>query len=320
MLVKSHIGLPHPIFADCKQGIVTAAPSYIVREEEPPTGRQRAFDLLCCFPPFPRALRNNGEPVFCEPGFAAGSSGQASSKERFLILSGYGPFLNCAIGQGDELDNATFTANTMRWLTDNKQRKYCLFFQDNKVVSKFDVPLFQPPIPDVHTINDLLRDMENENLFNRFVLDLVPKNRILRVLLGLTLFALPMYGLRRFARARYRQDYAVPLVEGKLAHLVADYVPPLARRQHHALRAGDFREAAHVLARECFENAPGGRQATAPPISVPPDDALLKAVKQLWSLAFTEDATPIGAEEFGRIVTMVDRVKAALARGTLCWK
>jgi hypothetical protein len=320
MVLKSHIGVPHPIFADCVWGIVTDRPSFIhaVRLEK------SSIELLCSFPPFwsTRSGFNQFGPkepyIVKEPGFVAASSSAAQSKERVVILPGHSLFLNCALAQRD-LDNATFATNTLQWLKDGN-RKYCLFVKDSQAVTRFNVPLIQPPMPTARKLNDLLRGLETENFFNRELLKLIPKQQILRVLLTLTLIGLAIYGFRRYGAARHRQDYNVPLIETKLARLVIDFLPPLTRRRHQTLRGNDFKEAARVVARECFESGHAGLPPQ-PPVPVGGDHAALThAVGLLWPLAHGENVRPVPADAFSRVVELARQVKAALALGTLRWK
>jgi hypothetical protein len=330
IVVKGHIGSRHPIFAECDAGIVVDKPSFLDRAVgNGNLNEKKRIDILCSFPPFWNLQVNRRQfggvikdrHIVSEPGFAAASAGTPDSKERVVILSGHSLFLNCALAQRD-LDNATFTINTIRWLTDSK-RKYCLFVHDNKAVTKFDVPLLLPPIPTPRMINDFLRALEEENFFNRILVDNISKQRLLRVLLTLSLVGLAVYGFRRYGLARHRQDYNVPLVATKLAQVVADFLPPLVRRRHHALRGNDFLGAARAVARECFEGAHRGRQPSEPPVWVgPPRDraALEHAVGRLWLLARGDDHPPVSADAFSQIALLADQVKAALARGTLRWK
>jgi hypothetical protein len=319
LVVKGYIGQPHPLFADCTQGIVVDQPSYLERVVN--KDQKATVHILCSFPPF-RTNVDGERTLLGEPGFVAASDDKANAQQRVVILSGHSLFLNCAIGQRD-LDNATFTANTIRWLTDSKERKYCLFVKDDQAVTKFDVPLLLPPMPTSRMINDFLRALEQENFFNRMVVDNIAKNKILRVLVTLSLIGLAIYGFRRYSLARHRQDYNVPLVETKLARLVADFLPPLARRRHHALRSRDFREAARALARESFLSG-RGRLPAKPPIPAgvnePERAALGGAVERLWRIATGQDVLPVTADAFSGIVEQAGRVKTALTRGTLRWQ
>ena len=322
IVVQGYVGVPHPLFANCTRGLVIDKPSYLQYDgaADPRKAAVKA-NILSSFPPFPvvRAFKSR---IVRDPGFIAASSGKRDSKERVVIVSGHSLFLNCALAQRD-LDNATFATNTIRWLTDNKQRKYCLFVKDSQTVAKFDVPLLMPPMPTTRMINDFLRALEEENFFNRIILDHISKNRILRVLMAFSLIGLVIYGFRRYALARHRQDYTVPLVQTKLTRLVSDFIPPLARRRHHALRSRDFREAARALAHECFVRPPGGRQPKTPPVAAVGDAHdranLEYAVGRLWSLASGAEAGPISADTFSHLVELAGYVKTALARGTLRW-
>jgi hypothetical protein len=238
-----------------------------------------------------------------EPAIVMGTPASSNAPGRVLLIAGHGVFLNSSIGQ-QSLDNAHFTANVIAWLT-AKKRKHCLFVDERgKIITKFDVPLAALPLPTLRQVNQLLRNLEQENFFNRMLLDHVPRYRVLRIALAICLVGLTVYGFRRFARARHRQDFAVPLMEAKLAQVVEDYTPPLARRQQHALRANDFREAARVLARECLESIEG--QGKARPRS--------PAEERLHEVAYGDNTEPISAAQFGQIVTLAAELRAGAVK------
>jgi hypothetical protein len=317
-----HIGHGHPIFEGCENGIVLNKPSYMLPTR--PQAHVTAIEVLSSFPPFrapqeytPPArvfppepakqpkLLGPGDPVpkrfdlITEPAIAVGTPGDSNAPGRMLLIAGHGVFLNSSIGQ-QSLDNAHFTANVIAWLT-AKKRKHCLFVDERgQIIKKFDVPLAALPLPNLRQVNQLLRNLEQENFFNRMLLDHVPRYRILRIALAIGLVGLTVYGFRRFARARHRQDFAVPLMEAKLAQVEEDYNPPLTRRQQHAFRANDFREAACVLARECLEAIEV--QGEAHPRS--------PAEKRLQEVAYGDGTEPISAAEFGKIVTLAAEVRA----------
>jgi len=197
--INDHRRSDHPIFARCEKGIATNAPSYILR------GPHCPVELLCSFP-FVRT--RDAKPRFViEDGyaFAVGSSGKPSSTDRVLFLSGHGVFMNVMLAQGDT-DNLDFAVNTLRWLTNDKKRAFCLFLEENQVITDFNVPIGEPPMPTARIFNDLLRGLEEENFFNRLLLANLPKRSIQRWLLALALVGLAMFGLQRVLRARFRQD------------------------------------------------------------------------------------------------------------------
>jgi hypothetical protein len=201
--IKIHYnkGLTHPLFVGCKKGIATNRPSFILTEP----GCTAA--VLCSFPPFPGHADFEGmlRGTAPEPAFAVGSSPAVGTTSRLLLLAGHGQFMNGMLGQSDN-DNLQFTQNILRWLTDNKQRKYCLFIEENQVMPDFAVPLGDLPLPTARIINDLMRGLQEENFFNRLLLENVGKQAILRVVLALTLFSITILGLQRVLRARFRQD------------------------------------------------------------------------------------------------------------------
>jgi hypothetical protein len=207
VLIKYDSSLTHPIFAGCKKGIATNAPSFLQRGPKCPA------EPLCNFP---RILQQNRNFLFVlEEGeaFAVGSSGKTDSSSRMLFLSGHGVFMNVMLGQRDT-DNLTFACNVLRWLSNNKQRKYCLFLEENQVFADFTVPIGEPPLPTARIVNDLLRGLEEENFFNRLLLENVPKRPLLlRAVLLVALIGLTIFGLQRLLQARFHRDKAVPRIK-----------------------------------------------------------------------------------------------------------
>jgi hypothetical protein len=306
ILAKDCIGNKHPIFANCTKGIVAYNSSFIRR------GAGSDTKLLSCFPPFPSPARFPPPGRLWEPAFIVGA-------DRVLIMASHTPFTNSPPTHRDTTDNLTFMTNTLTWLTDNRQRKHALFVDNGLVVTDFDVPLVDIEItPEM--FNAILRQAENINFANQLLLDYLPKQTLLRVLLVVGLVAMTFYGLWRFAAARFRQDDSVPLVEAKLAQAEADQLPPMVRRQRIRLQANNFLEAACVVARECFER--DGRPPPGRPVVVAGTPAerheLQWAVDKLWALAQgAVDTEALPVDSFAAVVRLAARVKAGLARGAL---
>jgi hypothetical protein len=305
ILIKNHFGVPHRAFSGCDKGIVVNQPSFIVR------GEDCEFAVLSSFPPF---YTPDGGLVEV-PAFAVGTN-DPDARSRLLLLASYSQFWNSAYVQR-ETDNKAFMTNTIDWLVSGKkQRKFALYVFEGEVVTNFDVPLIDLPVPTRQMLNHLLRDMEEENFFNDFIA--AEKPSVLRIALVLGVALLGLYGLQRYLRAHFRRDYTVPLLEAKQAYLAADDTPPLVRREQQRLRAGDFGEAARALARECFEAAGGG---DAPPVVASGQSALVAAVATLWALAHGDGfAEPVSADAFGRIAALAELVREAFAQGRLRWE
>jgi hypothetical protein len=323
-LLKGYLDRWHPLFARCTQGLVANRPSVLLLQPG------AAVTVLGAYPPFPPVLITPKGHVSHDQAFAVGSP--ADSGERLLFVSSQTVFCNDLLGRKD-IDNWQFTVNTVRWLAENpatgKKRKRVLFLHDGKVVDDFDVWVDELPPMTSRMINNLIRDLEDENFFNLLALDVADRDdpdrakvKLLRVLLLAGLVLLTGYGWSRYRRARYRRDATVPLVEARLAQTAAEAVPPVVKRDRLTLRGGDFREAARTLARLCFEESPGGRRAARPPQVVGAGragDTLAGAVDRLWELAYGTTVEPLSANAFAGLVDLVARVQEALRRGTLQW-
>jgi hypothetical protein len=201
ILAKDFRAKPHPIFAQCEKGMATNKPSCISRHAGCP------FETLCSFP-FVRA--RDPKPGFFiaeDYAFAVGNGATGGPSHRVLFLSGHGVFINVMLAQ-DDIDNLTFATNILRWLTNDKQRRHCLFVEENQVFTDFSVPIGEPPMPTAKLINDLLRGWEEENFFNRLLLENVRKDTIQKWLLATAVIGLAVFGFRQMLKARFRQDHA----------------------------------------------------------------------------------------------------------------
>lgn len=326
--------MSHPSFRGLKQGIATNQPSSILRYQE------CNLRVLASFPPeyesaFSGMLRGRGRMRFgefkrewenfpallSEPGaFAYGTAASAGDKDRVLILGGHGVFINGMMGQRDN-DNYRFAENCLRWLSDNGKRKHALFIEEGKVVTDFNVPLAEFPMPPLQVINELLHGLEKENFFNRLLLDIVPADQLLRIIFVILSIGLALYALRRLARARHWIEPTLPRITAKLARKTPE-LPILTQRQRALVEAGNFWEAACDLARHCFES--DGHRPAHPPLAVEGGKhqraALQRHVHLLWQLAYVQPPQPISVDRFAQLVALMETVHAALADGTLAYR
>lgn len=136
-----------------------------------------------------------------------------SGKGRALVLSDQSVFINSMMIQDDN-DNFDFAVQTVRWLTDNGKRKRVYFLEDGEPVSNFNVSLkdglsgskrsIELPENPVAVVNHVLTNWEDDNIFNRLILERF--GNIHRVVSGIAVLvtaALIAYGYFRLRRVRH---------------------------------------------------------------------------------------------------------------------
>jgi hypothetical protein len=320
----------HPLFRGVKH-LATNAPAYLQQQ------RQVAdLHILAQFPA--GCTDDRGWPLQGNPIFALGNDASEGTR---LILGGHGVFMN------DEMynkDNILFARNCVDWFTRSKDgkkiRDSALFYVDDQIKTKFEVPLRRlptPPVPPIELLNRLIRRLEGENFFNKFSLTLasppnvgdpatrmaIGKERILRWLgIGLGLLVL-LHLFRKLLGTRYARDPRVPLLASNNLSGHVSTEPLMDQRQRGMLYEGNLWEAARELSRQCFTDYADRALSSPPPrpeIVVrggdPGRQGLVTKVRQLWDLAYGPP-TPVLPMRFRRLVVEADEVKEALASGAL---
>jgi hypothetical protein len=213
-------------------------------------------------------------------------------------------------------------------LKDGK-RRYALFVEDGRIADEFDVGLtVLPPMrmPPTQVLNRLLRGLEDENIFNR-LLDRIPRDRIVRVVLLLVTLFLLIYGCKRLLGARHRIEAAVPLLTPLPSPVPAMEMSLAAQRQQALLRGGNLQEPARDLARFFFaELAPV--PAHHPGEDAPPAYSasgnwlerrwLARHIPHLWQLAYG-DPGRISRRQFARLPAILDRLAQIFRAGRFQW-
>jgi hypothetical protein len=320
-LIKEGVDAGHPAFRGIRKGIATNRPSYL-------DSRESDLFLLAAFDPGSRA--DDGADLLRETiGYAFGTRGD--SPERVLILAGEGVFINGMMAQFDN-DNLLFSLNALRWLKADGRRR-ALVLYNGEAVTRFDLPLTPPfniPIPPVHVLNQMLRELENEGILRRLLHEEVGPENLLRIALGIVSVGLVLYGAKRLFATRHQQE-AVPLIVGRSAGPAP--VRPLAQqRQQELLLRDNLWEPAQALARQWFvEHA-----RIEPPLWDEADGAasprclarggwlarrkLTRQVRQLWSYATRDPARPVTLAEFRRVGLLHDALTQAAREGRLTFE
>ena len=113
-------------------------------------------------------------------------------------------------------DNANFlfTQNTLRWVSNEGRRRRVLFLDDGAIVKKFEVSLTEVPdptktpperlpLPPVDVFNQVLASWQEDDIFNRLILERFSMGQILSGLTVSLSVALVLYGSYRLWRGRY---------------------------------------------------------------------------------------------------------------------
>jgi hypothetical protein len=309
----------HPLFEGITQGIATNQPSYLHPGKK----------LLPALAVFSRdCWIQSGVTRFelFEPPIFIAASTNDQGPGRVVVIAGHGVFMNGMMAQRDN-DNFTFACNCIRWLTDGGKRQRVLLLEEGTVQREFEVPLKElpmPPMPPAHMLNKVLRGLEEERFFDRVLLRLFSRERIVAAVLLVLSVVLLLYGASRLMRARYRHEPAVPLVAAGPLALADGDLPVMTQRYRDVVCGGNLWEAARALARSSFD-APAavmpGHAAKAPPVAVAGGwrqrRTLGRQVRRLWELAYGQRPVPIAPAQFARVAAVVQTVRAALADGTL---
>ncbi len=300
--------------------VATNRPSFLLR-----TGRPHGLPVVARLPAgctYPREAGLLARMPLLE--FAVGGE---VGDGRLLVLADHSIFINDMMLQQDT-DNIDFTYNCIEWLTQGKEsRTRVLFVEEGEVNSAFDIPLKQVDVPLppeevlVPLADQALSEIEQENVFNKLILDMVPYQTLVGALvLGLTTM-LAFYGLYRLIRSRHRFDLWAPLLEKALAKQQPG--TSLSEQRHRAmLGQGNLWEPARALAKEAFAAAGVGTAGAAMPAVRVTGGwwqrwTLGGRALRLWRLAHSGRPVRVSPAGFARLVRELEELKAALAAGTV---
>jgi hypothetical protein len=245
-LLRQVLGLtPHQILSGLERPVATNRPSSIdhllpplglVAELDAPGRRYAIFD---------RRIEVPNRVMFA-------AVGEFKQKGRAAVLADHSVFINSMMWQTDN-DNIRFAYNIARWLKDDRRTDVLLYY-DGEIQSSFDVNLTyaRPPFPPIEALvplaNQVIGEMEQEDLFNRMVLDAAGGHeRILRGLMLVFTLGLIVQGGYWFLNSKFRTE----LRPAKAAPAAAP-VPDLERRHQAILARGNLVESAHELAHQTF--------------------------------------------------------------------
>lgn len=307
----------HPICQGLTRGLATNRPSFLL------VGGA-LLHPLASFAEDCRYIDGAGEHMLPENAAFIAASNAARLAGRVVVVAGQGVFLNSMLMQKDN-DNFTFTWNTIRWLAEGPRgpRQYALFVSQGKAVTHFALPLTRLgpiPVPPIRVINHMIRALEKENVFNRFLLS-VGKGPYLRVLLVVASLIVLIGGAWRIMNARFRLDTRVPLLVGKQP-IAAPALPAQWLRQEELRRIGNYWEPAQVLARQFFLDHAGLTVPLWDEKSPPPRlessanfwrrHKLTRQIHALWNLAGSSPANGVSARQFDKLLRLLADASASL--------
>ena len=111
------------------------------------------------------------------------------------------------------------------------------------------------PIPPIQVVNRMIRELENENVFNRFLISQIGKEPYLRILLVMASLVVLIGGAWRIMNGRFRLDTRVPLLIGK-QQLAPPAQPVAWQRQEELHRLGNYSEPCRCWRGNSFSSMP----------------------------------------------------------------
>jgi hypothetical protein len=302
-----------------KLPVATNRPSFLTKEE------RSGF-----FAEFPKdSTIGNRQPRSSEMFFGFRSS---SGKGKILVLSDHSVFINGMMLQ-DDTGNFEFAQNCVKWLMagdSGTKRTKALFVDEGQIRQNFEVAVQHVPnsaISPVYLVNNVIAKMEDDNFFNRLILQRIPIGRIISALAIIVTIAMIVYGFYRLARGSYHLELKVPLAIHGGDQLVS--AGAIVNLRHRSLiKTNNFWEAARELARDCFFGLGPESQRTAlagelrTPIFAVQGGWFQRRrwqrrMQSLWRLAHESRPQRISRRQFVQLVLKVEEIKSAVQDGTL---
>lgn len=247
----------HPLLAGVSQ-LATNQPSWIELDGFLDRWQVLSVALVQRRFPFENGIRQNIPPIML-------LASVPEEEGRVVLLPGHGVFMNGMMVLNE--DNFRFADNTVRWLSNDGQRKYVLFYHEGKLQKQLDVPLTIPPtlpIPTAEMINKLLRGLENENFFNKLLLSYVSKSRLLQYFfLSALIILIVLAGLRivHWMRASKLTSGAFIRLFGRLLTNKQQEKPVVIQRRNQIVQSNLFSEPARMVAKQWLDTIFGNETA-----------------------------------------------------------
>jgi hypothetical protein len=327
--------------------LATNRPTYI---EEPVDYRGEYQHPLARLPKSSINSRT-GQGFFRAPLFAVGGDGRdlpGRPGYAFLAVADSSVFINQMVME-QNTDNLEFTFRTIEYLQGpDKHRKRCLFFENGRIIEKFDglrgaLAKPKPKIPPESMPNigslfgknqdklvawaDNLADKVQTNDWLHETLvgprgSARERNRFggwVEVVAVFLAIAISLFLLRRSWRARHAMDVPPPPTTGAGA---ASTGPPgvFDRRQRELVRRNNLYEPVRNLMREFFDSvgAPPNPGPRLPTLEISDEvrkpESLRQAIRDMWRIAYGPP-THISAQRWFELEPYFDRLRKAHADG-----
>jgi hypothetical protein len=315
--------------------VATNQSSFIIAEALGAEMRQPVARLPrgCVTAPSPRWGDAAPPPVAVDGAlFAAGGYGDTRRGEfpyRFLAMADQSVFINqMLIEPGTQ--NLELTYRVIEYLQGPTQRKRCLFYENGRVVERFDdlrhafaKPKPPLPLPNLNAMQEklvdmgdkLVDDLQTRDVPNKLLLRAFSLGSIARLaLLGLTLYGM-WFLLKRMFSARKPTDAPPPPA---VAGVAAGPPGVFDRRQKELARRNNVYEPVRDAVREFFHSL-GARGGERPPEvvvtrAVRKPNSLRLAVADFWKLAFGPPQE-LTVARWTELEGYFDRVRQAHADG-----
>lgn len=300
---------------------------------------------------FPKSARVNGRQPFSPPLLAVGGDGPArvlSPGYSFLAVADSSIYINQMLLE-PETDNYKFALRTVEYLQGpDKARKRCVFYENGRVVDRFDVlrEALRPPRPklppgampnlgplfgkhqDKFTafLDAKADELQGRDVLHRTAVGPPGSERERTSAAGwaeraavVAAVAVVFVLLRRLWGGRHPQDTPPPPTTGAGA---ASTGPPgvFDRRQREMVRRNNVYEPVSHLVREFFAaaGAPPNPGPRLPPLEVTrairKPESLRLAVRDMWRLAYGPPVA-LTAQRWFELEPYFDRLKQAHAAG-----
>jgi hypothetical protein len=246
-----------------------------------------------------------------------------------VVLADHSVFINGMMLQSDN-GNFDFAYNCVKWLSDSDKRRNVLFFDEGTMVLDFTVPvtnLPMPPISPLEAANHVVAALEEDNLFNKLILEHFTLRQIASgwaVVLTALLMGFVFY---RLMRSGYHLDTQVPLLpqgvgQARPAAAIVD------QRRQSLLQDGNLWEAARDVARQWFADLGYQPAAAATPDQLARLSVRIHAgwwqrrrlreqVSRLWRLAFHPEPRRVSRRDFDRLLSEVHDLRTAAEEGVV---
>jgi hypothetical protein len=317
-LVQPASLVPHPLWRGVERGLATYRPAALSLDSDSPLRPLGYVDHLLG----PSAKK---PPRFLAPWwtgrqrrlFLAAGTGEGGGP--VVVLASASPFQNQLLLQEDN-DNWTFARNVLRWLLEKGRRRRVLFLEEGKVQSVLVLPPPRPPRPSAEILDELLCNLEEEDCFNRALLQLADLRSYLQLAAGAATLWLLLAGLRRLWRSSYRSEATAPVLE-LISNQVWAAPPLLVQRRQAWLRQQNLAEAGRELARLWLAS-----WGLAP--SEPPPRVVVRAgwwrrrrwrrlVQHVWELACAPTPPPLRPKHLQNLRRLLAELDAARQAGLL---